>query len=137
MRVFPSRREVLFILAFVVFFVLFLQFGLGTLEVPQYSAPDWSRGIAVPWGGERMNQPPAGAHKTSLDAPANFRDSSGVERESAFIWKNGKVPTTEIRLHVPGGSCRCTGDEVMKPVARLDYLRQTLSPEWHGVRCHG
>ncbi|KAF8531606.1 hypothetical protein JB92DRAFT_3086545 [Gautieria morchelliformis] len=104
MRTCPTRREVIFILAFVISFVLFLQFGLGSLEAPQDSGADWSRRITIPWVGGNSNNDPgsAGAPKSPLEAPSNFGDFNGDARESAFVWNNGKVPTTEIRMHVPG-----------------------------------
>jgi hypothetical protein len=115
MRTFPTRRGVIFILAFVISFVLFLQYGLGSLEAPQGSSSDWSRRITIPWRGGNSNNDPgsAGALKSPLGA-SNFHYSSGDARESAFVWKNGKIPTSEIRVHVPGVYCNWTGDKVMK-----------------------
>lgn len=63
----------------------------------------------MPWiGGSNdksgLNTPgDAGRPKVHTEAPAqSLPDSSGVARESAFILGNGKFPTTEVRVHVPG-----------------------------------
>ena len=114
MRTLPTRRELLFVLAFVISFTLFLQFGLGSSDGPQDSGSDWSR-INVPWIGGNNDKSgfttpgDAGRPKFHTEAPTqSLPDSSGVARESAFILENGKFPTTEVRVHVPGECCDST-----------------------------
>ena len=120
MRTLPTRRELIFVSVFVISFIVFLQFGLGSFEVPQDS--DWSRKIVAPWTGGNNDRPGAeapgvtksGPPKVHPDVPIRFLDTSGDARESALIWHNGKVPTTEIRVHVPGECPSNAGVEVMK-----------------------
>lgn len=100
MRAFPTRRDFILILVIVTCSALFLQFGLGSFETLKYSGLDWSRGVTASWRGEQKSQPLAVVPKISLDAAKSVK-------ESTFTWHDGKVPTTEIRVHVPGVSFRC------------------------------
>ncbi|KAF8588862.1 hypothetical protein K439DRAFT_1384034 [Ramaria rubella] len=109
MRTLPTRRELIFLLAFVVSFASFVRFGLDSSNTSPDSALDWSRKVTVPWLGASDSKPNKNtlAHGLSngglkKDPEPHFIGVGGDARQSRFTWGSGKVPTTAIRVHVPG-----------------------------------
>ena len=122
MRSIPSRRELIFALAFIVSFILLLRFVLRSTETGHHSGYGWSRNVGSPWLGDGRRTP-TGVEAPEFDKgrwpspkpPPSFLPARRDARGSKLVL-TGKVPTTEIRVHVPG---ECFGGT---PRQSDDYL---------------
>ena len=114
MRSIPSRRELIFAVAFIVSFVLLLKFALGSTETGYDSGYTWSRKAASPGLGDESSTPGVETPEDergswpSPQPPPSLPEASRDARGSMLVWGTGKVPTTEIRAHVPGKCFHCT-----------------------------
>lgn len=117
MRSLPTRRELVFGVAFLISFVLFLQFAFGPTpaDVDSDAGPDWSQKVTVPWlGGSGALPEDARGGRTQnrkLEHQISLLEGSANARDSALVWGSGRVPTTEIRLHAPG---KCRSDALVR-----------------------